>query len=179
MEKTMKKLFLAVLMMVNIFALSIGEKPKKVILENEDGGYVKDGSSWSSEMIKDKIYVMFYVDPDEKDKNERVAQALKKKHFDRSKYGSIAIINMAATWKPNFIIQKILESKQKKYEDTIYVMDQNKVLVDKWGLADDESDILLFDKDGSVLFYKAGRLSDEDIGKLIHIIEVKINEEQA
>ncbi len=175
----MKKIFLAALMMANLFALSIGEKPQRVTLEGANGGSVKDGSPWSSQMIKDKVYVMFYVDPDEKDKNERVAEALKAKHFDRSKYGSIAIVNMAATWKPNFIIQKILESKQKKYKDTIYVMDKNKVLVDKWGVADDESNILLFDKNGKVIFYKAGRLSDEDIAKLIHLIEVKINEEQA
>ncbi len=174
----MKKVLWIALVAANIFALDIGAKPPVVTLQGENGGHVKDGSPWSSSMIRDKVYVMFYVDPDEKDKNERVAEALKAKHFDRSKYGSIAIVNMAATWKPNFIIQKILESKQKKYKDTIYVMDKNKVLVDKWGLADDESDILLFDKDGKLLFYKAGRLSDEDIAKLIHIIEVKINEEQ-
>ena len=174
----MKKIVAGVLIAVNLFAVTIGEKPQRVVLEGEAGGYVKDGSPWSSEMIKDKVYVMFYVDPDEKDKNERVAEALKARHFDRSKYGSIAIVNMAATWKPNFIIQKILESKQKKYKDTIYVMDKKKVLVDKWGLADDDSDILLFDKNGKVLFYKAGRLSDEEIDKLIHIIEAKIDEEQ-
>lgn len=174
----MKKIFLAGLIAANLFALSIGEKPQTVTLQGANGGSVKDSSPWSSEMIKEKVYVMFYVDPDEKEKNERVAEALKAKHFDRSKYGSIAIVNMAATWKPNFIIQKILESKQKKYKDTIYVMDKNKVLVDKWGLADDESDILLFDKNGKVIFYKAGRLSDEDIVKLIHLIEVKMNEEQ-
>ena len=174
----MKKVLWIALVAANIFALDIGAKLPVVTLQGENGGHVKDGSPWSSSMIRDKVYVMFYVDPDEKDKNERVAEALKAKHFDRSKYGSIAIVNMAATWKPNFIIQKILESKQKKYKDTIYVMDKNKVLVDKWGLADDESDILLFDKDGKLLFYKAGRLSDEDIAKLIHIIEVKINEEQ-
>ncbi len=173
----MKKILLMVMAAANLFAVTIGEKPQPVSISGENGGYVKDGSPWSSQMIKDKVYVMFYVDPDEKDKNERVAEALKARHFDRSKYGSIAIVNMAATWKPNFIIQKILESKQKKYKDTIYVMDKNKVLVKKWELADDDSDILLFDKDGKVLFYQAGRLSDEDIDKLIHLIEVKINEE--
>ena len=175
----MKKIIAGALIAANLFAVNVGEKPKKVVIDGDNGGYVKDNSSWDSSMLKDKVYVMFYVDPDEKDKNERLAEALKKKHFDHTKFGSVAIINMAATWKPNFVIQKILESKQEKYKDTIYVMDKNKVLVDKWGLADDESDILLFDKDGKLLFYKAGRLSDEDIAKLIHIIEVKLNEEQA
>jgi len=174
----MKKIFIAVLAAVNLFAVTIGEKPQTVILQGDNGGYVKDGSPWSSEMIREKVYVLFYVDPDEKDKNERVAEALKARHFDHSKFGSIAVVNTAATWKPDFAIKLILKQKQKKYKDTIYVMDRDKILVDKWGLADDDSDILLFDKDGKVLFYKAGRLSDEDIAKLIHLIEVKIDEEQ-
>lgn len=174
----MKKFLLSVLVIANLFAVTLGEKPPKVTLQGDAGGYVKDGSAWSSTMIKDKVYVMFYVDPDEKDKNEHFAEALKKRHFDRSKFGSIAVINMAATWKPNFIIQKILESKQKKYKDTIYVMDKKKVLVDKWGLADDESDILLFDKEGKVIFYKAGRMSDEDIEKIMHLIELNIDLER-
>ena len=162
----------------NLFALSIGERPEAVTISGEKGGYVKGGGAWSSDMLKGKVYVMFYVDPDEKDKNERVAEALKAKHFDHSKFGSIAVVNTAATWKPDFAIKLILKQKQKKYKDTIYVMDRDKVLVDKWGLADDDSDILLFDKDGKVLFYKAGRLTDEDIAKLIHLIEVKLDEEQ-
>ncbi len=175
----MKKIVAGALIAANLFAVNVGDKPQKVILQGENGGYVKDSSPWDSSMLKEKVYVMFYVDPDEKEKNERVAEALKAKHFDRTKYGSIAIINMAATWKPDFVIQKILEAKQKEYKHAIYVMDKNKVLVDKWGLADDEFDVLLFDKDGTVLFYKAGKLSDEDIAKLIHLIEVKINEEKA
>ena len=174
----MKKIVLTTLIVANLFGVTIGEKPEPVTISGDKGGYVKDGSPWSSDMIEGKVYVLFYVDPDEKDKNERVAEALKARHFDRGKYGSIAIVNMAATWKPNLIIQKILESKQKKYKDTIYVMDKSKVLVEKWGIADDESNILLFDKDGRLLFYKAGRLSDEDIAKLIHLIEVKMNEER-
>jgi YtfJ family uncharacterized protein len=122
-------------------------------------------------MIQGKVFVMFYVDPDEKDKNEHFAQALKKRHFDRNKYASIAIVNMAATWKPNFIIESILESKQKEFTDTIYVKDKKSVLVNGWNLADNESDILIFDKDGKVLFYKAGKMTQDDVKKAISIIE--------
>ena len=174
----MKKILLSTLVASALFGITPGEKPPTVSISGEQGGYVKDGSRWSSSMLQQKIYVMFYVDPDEKDKNERVAQALKKHGFDHNKFGSVAIVNMAATWKPNYIIQKLLEMKQKEYKDTIYVMDKEKVLVDKWGLADDESDILLFDKDGTLLFYKAGRLSDEEITKLIRLIEAKMDEER-
>jgi predicted transcriptional regulator len=129
------------------------------------------GGAWDSSMLKDKVYVMFYVDPDEKDKNEHFANALKKRHFDRSRYGSIAVVNMAATWKPNFIIEKILASKQKEFRDTIYVKDKKSVLVKEWNLADNESDILIFDKNGILLFYKAGKMTQDDMKKAIKIIE--------
>jgi len=166
----MKKLLLALLMCGVVFGVEAGKKPQEVILSDEDGGLV-DGKAWKSSMLKDKVYVMFYVDPDEKDKNEHFVQALKKKHYDRSKYGSIAVINMAATWKPNFVIEKILASKQKEFKDTIYVKDKKSVLVKKWDLADDNSDIVIFDKDGVVVFYKAGKMSQEDMQKAFMIIE--------
>jgi len=174
----MKKLVFIASMCVALFGIDIGKVPPVVSISGDAGGYVEDGAKWSSSMLRDKVYVVFYVDPDEKDKNERFAEALKKRHFSRAKFGSVAIVNTVATWKPNFIIQKILESKQKKYKDTIYVMDKKSVLVDSWGLADDDSDILLFDKDGKLLFYKAGRLSDEEIEQLLRLIEAKINEER-
>ncbi len=145
-----------------------------MVLEGAKGGYVKDGSAWSSLDIHGKVYAGFYVDPDEKDKNEHFFEALKAKHYDRSQFGSIAIINMAATWKPDFVIEQILKYKQKQFPDTIYVKDKAKVLVKQWGLADDESDVLLFDKDGKLLFYKAGKMEEDDMQKVFRLIEERI-----
>jgi predicted transcriptional regulator len=148
--------------------------PKEVTISGENGGLVKDGGMWKSSSIKDKVYVMFYVDPDEKDKNENFSQILKVKKFDRSKFGSIAIVNLAATWKPNFVIESILKSKQKEFPKTIYVKDKNSVLVNNWGLANDESDILIFSKNSELLFYKAGKLGKDDINKALEIIETNL-----
>jgi YtfJ family uncharacterized protein len=167
----MKTIFLLFCIIFSLHAIQIGKKPKEITISGENGGYVKDNKAWNSNMIQGKVFVMFYVDPDEKDKNEHFAQALKKRHFDRDKYASIAIVNMAATWKPNFIIESILESKQKEFTDTIYVKDKKSVLVNGWNLADNESDILIFDKDGKVLFYKAGKMTQDDVKKAISIIE--------
>jgi predicted transcriptional regulator len=132
----------------------------------------KDGSAWNSKSIKDKVYVMFYVDPDEKDLNEAFSDALKAKHYrEKGAYGSIAVVNLAATWKPNVIIESLLKSKQKEFPNTIYVKDKKSILVKEWNLADDNSDILIFDKDGTVLFYKAGKMSKDDMQKAFTIIE--------
>jgi len=166
-----KTMIFTLFLALNLYAIDVGEVPKNVTISGDDGGSVVDNSAWSASSIKDKVYVMFYVDPDEKDTNEEFSHALKAKHYDRANYGSIAIVNLAATWKPNFIIESILKSKQEEFPDTIYVKDKNKVLVKEWGIADDASDILIFSKTGKVLFYKVGAMSKEDMQKAFKIIK--------
>lgn len=152
------------------YAIQMGQVPIEVTLSGKEGGKL-DGTAWSSTMLKDKVYVLFYVDPDEKDTNNAFSDALRNKKFDLEKYGSVAIINMAATWMPNFAIEKSLKAKQKKYPNALYVKDKHKVLVKHWGLADDSSDILIIDKTGKVLYYKEGKLSQSEIEKVLALIE--------
>ena len=92
--------------------LSIGSIPAPVKISGAQGGKVA-GGNWSSAEIKGKVYTVMYVDPDEKDLNEHVERALKSENFPRDKYGSMAIVNSAATWKPDAVIRMILKSKQK------------------------------------------------------------------
>ena len=171
-----KMTMVALLATINLWAVNIGEKPKEVTISGENGSLVSEGNkAWNSSMLKDKVYVMFYVDPDEKDLNEHFTQALKKKEYGKKgAYGSIAIVNLAATWKPNFVIESILKSKQKEFPDTVYVKDKNKVLVKEWELGDDTSNILIFDKNGKVLFYKSGKMSEDDMNKAFTLIEENI-----
>ena len=171
---TYKIVLLSLLTVANLFGITVGEKPKTITIEGENGGVVSDGSAWNSSSIQGKVYVLFYVDPDEKDTNSHFSQKLKAKKYDRSNYGSIAIVNLAATWKPNFIIESLLKEKQEKFPDTLYVKDKNSVLVKEWDLADDNSDILIFSKEGNLLFYKAGAMSDEDIQKALRLIEANL-----
>ena len=68
-----------------------------------------------------------------------------------------------------------LESKQEEYPRTVYVRDNQKVLVEEWGLADDSSDIVLFDRDGTVLFSVDGQLSEVQIQELLGLIRKRMN----
>lgn len=147
----------------------IGTTPKTINLAGDAGARVT-GEAWSSDELKGKIHCLFYVDPDEKDLNDEAAQALKKEEFPKDKFTSVAVINMAASWAPNFIIQSNLEAKQKEFVDTIYVRDFKKALVKEWNLLDDSSDIAVFDKAGKVVFSKDGKLSEADIKALIKVI---------
>jgi len=125
-------------------------------------------------MLKSKVYTLFYVDPDERDLNNDFADALKAKNFDRKKVNSVAIINLKATWLPNVILESKLKEKQKKFPHTIYVKDKKKVLVKQWSLADDNSDILIFDKKGKLIYKKFGKISAKEIPEVLKLIEKNI-----
>jgi YtfJ family uncharacterized protein len=149
--------------------MEMGQVPPVVELKQDLGGRL-DGSPWSSDELKGKVHVLFYVDPDEKDTNNETSEALDKEKFPREKFQSVAIINMAASWLPNFAISSSLEEKQKKYPRTIYLRDYKRVVVKAWGIADDSSDILAFDKQGRLIFRKDGKLNDGEIKQLLQVI---------
>jgi len=170
----MRRIILSVLVLCGIsFAIEVGEVPTSVTIEGENGGKI-DGSAWHSSMLQGKIYTFFYVDPDKKDLNDPLANALKAQNFDRGKVNSVAVINLAATWLPNALIESKLKEKQKKFPNTIYVKDKKKVLIKKWNLADDNSDILIFNKNGKLIYKKYGKVSDEEIKQIIALIEENI-----
>jgi len=169
-----KKILMAgVLSFSTLWAVDIGEVPKRVVLDGADGGLVA-GGAWSSSMLQGKVHVLFYVDPDEKDTNEKFADALKAEKFDSAKFATVAIVNFAATWKPNVIIEALLKSKQKKFPQATYVKDKKKVMVKEWGLEDDSSVISVFDKAGKMLYHKSGKLNDDEIAKVIALINTQL-----
>ncbi len=152
-------------------AIELGKIPPVVRLSGEKGGRV-DGTAWSSTEIRGKVYTLMYVDPDAKNMNIPTEKALKAQNFPKDRYGSIAVINMEATWKPNVIINKILKGKQKDYPDTIYVRDMDYYLAKAWQLKKNGSyAVLCFDPEGKLIFMKDGKLSPADTQKLINIIK--------
>ena len=152
----------------------MGRVPSKVELKDKSGGRL-DGTPWNSEELKGKVYVLFYVDPDQKDLNNETSEALNEAKFARKEFQSVAVINMAATWLPNFAISSSLKEKQKRYPNTIYVRDFKKVLVHAWGLSDDNSDVLAFDRQGQLIFRKDGKLNSEEIQALLKTIRDHLN----
>ncbi len=164
-------IFVLALFLINQVAqaIEIGEIPPRVELKEKLGRRL-DQKPWSSEELQGKVHVLFYVDPDEKDTNNDASEALDKEKFPSDKFQSVGIINMAATWLPNFAISAALKDKQKLYPKTIYVRDYKKVLVNAWKIADDSSNVLVFDKHGKLIFRKDGKLTAEEIQMLIKVI---------
>jgi len=167
----MKKIFIALLLStLGALALTVGEVPPKVVLSGENGGTI-NGTDWNSEMLQGKVHVLFYVDPDKKSDNDAFINALHAKNYDLEKYGSVAIINLKATWLPNFAIEQKLKSKQQEFPDTLYVKDKTKYLVNAWGLADDEINVLIFDPKGILLYDHIGTMQPSDMQTAFEMIE--------
>ncbi len=131
---------------------------------------------WKSDSFRGKVNVIFYVDPDERSDNENLEVLLHEQNFLKDKLQSIAIINMAATWLPNSLINSVLEGKKKKFANTLYVNDLKKELVDKWKLKDNSYDVLILDKKGIVVFHQSGKLKKEEMKNVVELIKEKIKE---
>ena len=155
--------------------LPLGVKPPPVTIMGEDGAKVADGSAWTSDSLPGRVWLMIYLDPDKRDSNEAFTEAVKKAELPREKFGSVAIINMAASWLPNSIIASSLKAKQEEYPNTVYVKDLKKVLVDKWKLTDDEYIAIVFDRDGKVAATREGEISAADTKMLVDTLKKLID----
>ncbi len=155
--------------------LTVGQPASVIKLEGDEGGRVT-GEPWSSdEIVKlGKVVSVFYIDPEEKKLNEAVEEAYEKEKFPFEKHGSIAIINMAAAWYPNSMINNMLQKKQEKFPRTTYVRDIHKKMVKEWGLQDDSVNLTIFDKTGKVLYTKKGQMSPEEISDLMKLIRANL-----
>ena len=162
--------FIMLLPALMLAELPIGEIPPKVVLKGDLGGRL-DGTQWSSEeLVSKKVFVLFYVDPDESELNKNVSDALKAENYPKETYGSIGMANMAATWLPNFAINMKLKSKQENHKETVYVKDLDKTLVKKWGLSDDNSNVIVFGKGGRVLYSVDGKFTDAQVKVIVKVV---------
>ena len=148
---------------------AVGSSPPEITLTGDLGSRVS-GEDWSSSELKDKVHVLFYVSPDKSDVNDAFTEALRDAAFDRDVFGSVAVINMAASRMPNFAINMALRSRQREFPNTIYVRDFKSVLVNEWGLADNESVVVIFAPDGKIIFRKDGQLDESEIASAIATI---------
>jgi predicted transcriptional regulator len=148
--------------------LSLGEVPQVAELRGENGGRL-NGEAWASTELRDKVHVLMYIDPDHRNDNEPLQYALREQAFGPENLGSVAIINMAATWLPNAAIGSSLAAKQKEFPHTIYAKDFKRHLVKAWGLTDDSYCVLLFDKAGKLLFRKDGKLTEAEVKDVIRL----------
>jgi YtfJ family uncharacterized protein len=89
-----------------------------------------------------------------------------------SPYKTTTILNTDdALWGTATVAVGMFEGSQKKLAHDYYVVDSKGEALDKWGLQPKNSAVILLDRDGTVLYFKEGKMSDADIASVIALIQ--------
>lgn len=147
-------------------ALKVGSKvsPLKVRDANDKPRWMPD--------IGKKVVTIFYTDPDVKDQNEPFRELLKAQKLDKKIWRSYGVVNLKDTWKPNFIIRKVIRNKIAKFKALI-LTDKDHTLKKKWGLGDcNEKDVVIvIGKDRRVKYIKMGQMFPSERKKALELIK--------
>jgi predicted transcriptional regulator len=173
MKKIVFFVLLALLWTVSVaFAaeLKVGEKAADFKLKDSTG---KEYSLNNPE-FKGKVLYIAYVDPDEKDTNNHVEDALKKEKdsgaLDKNRYEGFGIVNLKASMMPNFLIKSAIKSKQEK-TGAIIMLDLDYTILNLWGLKNDSSEVVVLDKERICRYVYHGKLPAEELTKMIQTIK--------
>lgn len=145
----------------------------KIILKGDNGGYA-NGKTWNSDSLKGKINLILYTDPDQQKLAQLLVSKLDTLTFSKNRLRITFMLNTAATIIPNFIIRTKLKQKAKVSKNIEYVLDQNKKLVTKWNLKDEDLNVIILDKSDKVLYNHFGNITENDIKKIMEILNKSI-----
>jgi predicted transcriptional regulator len=173
MKKTVALVLLALVWTVSVSLaaeLKVGDKAPDFKLKDPTGKeYLLDHPQF-----KGKVLYVAYVDPDEKDTNNHVEDALKKEKdsgaLDKTRYEGFGIVNLKASMMPNFLIKSAIKSKQEK-TGALILLDYDYTLLNLWGLKNDSSDVVVLDKERICRYVYNGKLPPEELTKMIQIIK--------
>jgi predicted transcriptional regulator len=106
--------------------------------------------------VGEKVLLIQYTDPDVKDINDKLSDAVKAKKFDANLYQGIGIANCKDTWIPNAGIRMKARQKEKQFAGSVIMLDESHVLAKSLGLGDcNEAGVLLVvGKDKSIKYMK-------------------------
>jgi predicted transcriptional regulator len=173
MKKTVFFVMLALVWIVSVSLaaeLKVGEKAQDFKLKDSTGKEY----SLEDPRFKGKVLYIAYVDPDEKDMNNHVEEALKKERdsggLDKNRYEGFGFANLKATNLPNFIIKALIKSKQEK-TGALVLLDYDYTILNLWGVKNDSSDVVVLDKERICRYVYNGKLPPEELTKMIGIIK--------
>jgi len=129
--------------------------------------------------IGEKVLLIQYTDPDVKDVNDKLSDAVKAKKFDAQLYQGIGIANCKDTWIPNSGIRMKARQKEKQFAGSIVMLDEKHIVSTALGLGDcNEIGVLLVVGKDKAIKYMKKITSEEESQKatseVIAILEAEI-----
>ncbi len=129
--------------------------------------------------VGEKVLLIQYTDPDVKDINDKLSDAVKAKKFDEKLYQGIGIANCKDTWIPNAGIRMKARQKEKQYAGSVILLDEARILPTSLGLGDCNSMgvLLVVGKDKVIKYMKkisSEEESQKSIEEVIKLLEAEI-----
>ncbi len=168
-------------LIISLAGLLLAQEPLQVGMKASDWEFPDaDGKMYTMDSWKGKVLQVNYVDPDESELNEPFNEAVKKaievdSIISRDKFKGMGIVDTKSTWKPDFLIRAIAGRKAKKYNTTI-LFDYDAKLRKAWGLKEDSYNVIILDKNRVCRAIVRGKIPDDQIPKLVKLIQDLQNE---
>ncbi|NLR90306.1 YtfJ family protein [Flammeovirga agarivorans] len=130
--------------------------------------------------IGEKVTLIFYPDPDKPSMNEYFIEEVKKWKFPEDEYMAYGIVNLADSPFPNSVIRfmtRQVRKRSKQEADALILTDPKRFIQDAWNTGDCNNafSILLVDAEGTVLFWKADEMTEEEVDFVINEIRNNVS----
>jgi len=135
---------------------------------------------WSSKSFesKGKVQLVQYLAANRgaARQNKSFNDSLIEKRFTSEELDTTVIVHLADTmaFLQGFVVKKIAKNKE-KYQTINFVIDDNGLGLERWGMKNKSCAIIILDANGKVLFAKDGPLSEIEIENTIKLIEKQLS----
>ena len=164
-----------------LFLIPVTNRAQGIVGKSMTALSISDANNQPKQIpfVGEKVLLIQYTDPDVKDINDKLSDAVKAKKFDAASYQGIGIANCKDTWIPNAGIRMKARQKEKQFAGSVIMLDENHLLPNALGLGDcNETGVLLIVGKDKIIKYMKKITSEEESQKataeVISILEDEI-----
>ncbi|EMN4129376.1 MULTISPECIES: YtfJ family protein [Providencia] len=134
---------------------------------------------WKSQQLPGKVRTIQHIAgrSSAKELNAPLIEAIKKARFPHDTYQTTSIINADdAIFGTGVFVSNSVEDSKKEFPYSQFIVDSDGVVKKAWSLAPESSAIILLNKEGKVLYFKDGALTEPEINKVITLIKAELGQ---
>lgn len=145
----------------------------ELVLEGDEISYADFDSSKLTGKVRSVLYI---AGRDGASKlNKPYTDKLSASHFDIADYQTVSIINLDdAMWGTGWKVKDNVKVEKKKHKQHVFVLDEDGDGRKALGCKKESYAVILIDKNGKVLAFKDGALTDKEIDEYLNIIKSNI-----
>ncbi len=136
---------------------------------------------WKSSELTGRVFTVYHlaardgIDEINKPYIDALIDAYLPEKMPDSPYKTITVLNTDdALWGTAGIASRRFEKSQKEFPYACYVNDEEGLIQKAWGLKSKESAVAVLNKEGKVIFFKEGKITDEEIKGVVRMIKKEL-----